>query len=154
MKKTNILFIYGFNDSPDSQFVSYLEQILPKRKYNVISDYYAQYNPVDALIDLNNYIEQYKIDIVIGENIGAYLCNYVDKKVKKILINPILSAKDELLKFDENKGEDQKFIADHIVDFYTDFENTNPKKQEDDIYLIYGENLEGVFEKIKEFLNV
>lgn len=153
MKKTNILFIYGFNDGPESQVVSYLENILPKR-YNVISDYYAQYNPVDALIDLNNHINNYKIDVVIGENIGAYLSLFLDKNVKKILVNPIVNAKEELKKFDASKGEDQKFIADHIVDFYTDFENTNPKIHQNNSYYIYSENSEDILEKIKEFLDI
>ena len=51
MKKINVFYVWGVGGSPESSTVEYLQEALGE-KYNVISDFYAQYNPVEAISDL------------------------------------------------------------------------------------------------------
>lgn len=116
MRKKKILFIYGFNDNPDSQLVKDLKENLNTKRYEVISDYYAQYNPKDALIDINNYIKENKIDVVIGIELGGWLATLIENKnVKKILIDPIFNP---LVEFDKEDG-----FPEYIMKFYKDYIN-------------------------------
>lgn len=114
LSKKKILFIYGFNDNPDSQLVKDLKENLNQKRYEVISDYYAQYNPKDALIDINNYIKENKIDIVIGIELGGWLATLIENKtVKKILIDPTFNP---LVEFDKEDG-----FPEYIMNFYKDY---------------------------------
>ena len=60
-RKINVFYVWGYNGSPESSTVSNLKQLLGK-EYNVISDYYAQYNPKEAITDINYYIKKHNID--------------------------------------------------------------------------------------------
>lgn len=141
MSKLKILYVWGYGDSPDSDYVKQLKGSLDSKKFTVISDYYAQYSPKEALIDLNKIIEDNKIDLVIGENIGGYLVTLLDKDLQKILINPIYDPVIELSEYrisgKNDKGEEVEMpmVPSHIIKFYK--ENENMERSYDNTYAIF-----------------
>ena len=100
MKKKTIFYIWGYGSSPESQTLLDLKELLSNKKYNVCSDYYAQYNPEEALFDLTNLINESKPDLIIGVGLGGYLALQL-QGYKKILIDPYLNPVDELEKLTE-----------------------------------------------------
>ena len=144
MKKTKILYVYGYGDMPESKFIKELENNLDKKKYTIISDYYAQYNPKEALYDIEHMIKEHNIDIVIGENIGGYLVTLLDNDLPKILINPIYNPTLELAEYetiekDENGNEVKvKLVPPHMIKFYNEF-NQKPKF-DNNIYAMFSNN--------------
>ena len=147
MKKTKILYVYGYGDMPDSQIIKDLENKLDNSKYQVISDYYAQYNPKDALYDIEHMIKEHNIDIIIGENLGGYLVTLLDNDLQKILINPIYNPVLELSEYeniekDENGNEiTVKLVPPHILKFYSEYEGKP----------IYNENIYCMFSNQDNF---
>ena len=132
MKKKKILFVYGYNDSPESIVIDLIKKTLKNKynnNYNIVSDYYAQYRPTDALKDLNNLVMTLHPDVVIGIELGGFLTAFLtNKKIKKILINPIIDPVEELSKY-EGTGKDEngkevkvKLVPDYIINFYKDFD--------------------------------
>lgn len=126
-KKKKILFVYGYNDSPDSPLIDVMKELL-KDDCNVVSDYYAQYRPSDALKDLDNMVKTMRPNVVIGIELGGFLSAFLtNKKVKKILINPIVDPVEELAKYEgvekDEKGNDVKFklVPEYMIDFYKEF---------------------------------
>ena len=127
MKKKKIFYVFGFGDTPDSIYVKYLKEHLDSSKYEVISDYYAQYSHESALTDIENYIEKYNIDILIGEHLGAYLLTLLntDKNITIIASNPLQwPAGYELDEYEipsvDEKGNEcvMKMVPKHIVNYY------------------------------------
>jgi predicted esterase YcpF (UPF0227 family) len=116
-RKTNVLYVWGYNGSPDSSSVTNLKQVLGK-EYNVISDYYAQYNPKEAITDINYYIKTHNIDILVGSSLGGYLALQIPN-IKKVIINPCLHPEVELELLKDENGE--PCVPQHIVDFYKDY---------------------------------
>ena len=126
MRKKKILFVYGYNDSPDSELVKSLQELLDN--YTIVSDYYAQYRPSDALKDLDHLVKTLHPSIIIGIELGGFLSAFLqNKKFKKILINPIIDPIEELPKYEgiekDDKGNDVvfKLVPDYMIDFYKDF---------------------------------
>ncbi len=107
MKKTNILVVFDYGDTPDSKYVQELNNVLNKNKYNIISEYYAQYSPKEAKTDIENISREKKIDIYVGIGLGGYILTLLDNDFKKILIDPIFDPETEL-----------KDIPAHVIDFY------------------------------------
>lgn len=119
--KTNILYVYGYGEMPDSNNVKELQNKLDKKKYKVISDYYAQYNPKEALKDINNYIHSNNIQLVIGEHLGGYLVSLIDNdKIEKVLIDPLIEPAYELSEYEMTQpdGSTIKLVPPHIIKFY------------------------------------
>ena len=154
MKKTNIFFVYGHGDGPDGPLLKKLCKILDTKKFNIYSDYYAQYSPDKALYDIEHYIEELDIDILIGEELGGYLVSLVnnEKITKKILIDTIIDAPLELSEYetivvDEETKEEKviKLVPDHVIKFYKDSEL---KPNFDDCLLI--STTEDSIEKMKQ----
>lgn len=122
--KTKILYVYGYGDLPDSDIVKKLQENLDSTKYEVISDYYAQYKPSEALTDINNYIKKHKIGFLIGENIGGYLISLLDNDLPKVLINPMFDPAVELEEYETTQIDDKgnevtlKLVPPHIIKFY------------------------------------
>lgn len=126
MKKKKIFYVFGFGDTPESIYVQYLRDNLDADKYEIICDYYAQYNPKAALIDINNYIVQNNIDIVIGDNLGAYLVSLINNdKILRFCINPLQNPPGyELEEYEISQKDDKgkeyivKMVPKHIVEYY------------------------------------
>lgn len=125
-KKKTIFYIWEYGSSPESQTLLDLKELLSTKKYNVCSDYYAQYNPEEALFDLTNLINETKPDLIIGVGLGGYLALQL-QGYKKILIDPYLNPVDELEKLTEeieNKdGENEivKTVPQHIINYYKEY---------------------------------
>lgn len=125
MKKT-IFYIWEYGSSPESQTLLDLKELLNTKKYNVCSDYYAQYNPEEALFDLTNLINEAKPDLIIGVGLGGYLALQL-QGYKKILIDPYLNPVDELEKLTEEietkDGEKEtiKSVPQHIINYYKEY---------------------------------
>ena len=67
-------------------------------------------------------------NVVIGIELGGFLSAFLtNKKVKKILINPIVDPVEELAKYEgvekDEKGNDVKFklVPEYMIDFYKEF---------------------------------
>ena len=141
MKKTKIFYIYGYGDLPDSPRVKELENKFDKTKYTFITDYYAQYNPKEALYDIENYIKKNNIDIIIGENIGGYIATLLDNDLIKIIIDPMYNPAIELDEYEtiekDDKGNERtmKLVPQHIIKFYKDY--TGKQNLDDNIYAMF-----------------
>ena len=121
-KKKNVFFVWGFGGSPDSPIVTSLRKLLGK-DYKVISDYYAQYSPIEATNDLTQFIKDYKIDIIIGTSLGAFNVMVLDTSIPKVIINPCLHPEIELpLLKNEN---DEECVPEHMTKFYSEFVSEN-----------------------------
>lgn len=136
-KKKNILYVWGYNSSPESHTVKYLQNGLGEN-YNVISDFYAQYNPSDALFDINAIIADNHIDLVVGSSLGGYLTMQLTN-VPKVIINPCVHPEVELEKLTQTVQkttgsgkpvfykngkpimETIKSVPEHIVNFYKQY---------------------------------
>ena len=127
MKKKKILYVFGYGDNPiGEKFISIKKQLNTK-KFDIISDYYAQYSPKEAKYDLENIIKDNNIDIIIGEELGGYLISLLDNcTIKKISIDPLTDPIKELKEYttktiDEDRKEVEiPLVPDHIIKFYTD----------------------------------
>ncbi len=121
-KMKNVFFVWGYGGSPDSTTIKNLKQLVGD-KYNIISDYYAQYNPVEAIKDIEYYIKEYKVDILIGSSLGGFIVSQIKTDIPKIIINPCMEPAVELpLLKDENN---EYCVPKHIIDFYTEYTNKN-----------------------------
>lgn len=141
MKKVNVFFVWGYGSSPESSAVKYLKETLGD-DYNVMSDYYAQYNPEEAIIDIENYIKEKNIDILVGSSLGGYITLQIPN-IKKVIINPCLhpeivlptltedvEKKDDkgniVLDKDGNKIiETVKSVPEHIIKYYSNYISQN-----------------------------
>ena len=113
MKKQKILYVHGFNELPNSELFNKLKDEIDNNKYELISDYYAQYNPEEAVYDLNHIIQNNHIDILIGHDLGGYLITLLYNDLIKILIDPVYNPVNALTKLDAPK---------HIIEFYKNSE--------------------------------
>lgn len=126
MEKKTIFYIWEYGSSPESKTLLDLKELLNTKKYNVYSDYYAQYNPKEALFDLTNLINETKPDLIIGVGLGGYLALQI-QGYKKILIDPYLKPVDELEKLTEEietkDGEKEtiKSVPQHIINYYKEY---------------------------------
>ena len=126
MEKKTIFYIWEYGSSPESKTLLDLKELLNTKKYNVYSDYYAQYNPKEALFDLTNLINETKPDLIIGVGLGGYLALQI-QGYKKILIDPYLKPVDELGKLtkeiETKDGEKEtiKSVPQHIINYYKEY---------------------------------
>ena len=131
MKKINVFYVWGYGSSPESSAIEYLKNGLGNQ-FNVISDYYAQYNPKEAIFDINKYIKEYNIDLIVGSSLGGYLAMQLTN-IPKVIINPCVRPDIELPKLtnevdvpntdnpEETHKEKVPAVPEHIVNFYTDY---------------------------------
>lgn len=122
-KKTTVLYIWGYGSSPESNTIKYLQNSLGN-KYNVVSDYYAQYNPVDALIDIKNIIKETKPDVIVASSLGGYLALHI-YGIPKVIINPSLYPSKDLKNLKDSKGN--LIVPKHIINYYESFEHEHDK---------------------------
>jgi len=143
MNKLKILYVWGYGDTPESEYIQQLKENLDSKKFTIISDYYAQYNPKEAIYDLENIIEKNKIDIIIGENLGGYLITLLNNDLPKIIINPIFDPVTELAEYTIGTKKDGKeivmpMVPKHIINFYK--ENNDLQKYYNNVCGIFSVN--------------
>lgn len=158
MKKKKIFFVFGYGDGPESSLCDYLKKFIEESNlpFEVYTDYYAQYSPDKAKYDIENYIDTLKIDLLIGENIGGYICSIIDRNIPKLVINPIIDPGLELDEYEtitEGKNGEEvtiKLVPEHIIKFYKESEL---KPNFEDCHCIVTSNEE--YEKCKnKFKNI
>lgn len=137
-KKINVFYVWGYGGSPESNNIKYLQDALGN-EYNVVSDYYAQYNPEEAIKDINYYIKKYKIDILVGSSLGGYITLQIPN-IKRVIINPCLYPNIELPLLKDEDGEPS--VPEHINEFYSKYINEHNvwENNSDDIIFIMGED--------------
>ena len=118
-KKINVFYVWGYGSSPESHTVKDLQDLLGD-DYNVVSDYYAQYNPEEAINDIKYHIQEKKIDILVGSSLGGYIAMQIPH-IKKVIINPCICPLYELPLLTDEAGE--PCVPPHIVDFYFNWDN-------------------------------
>jgi len=150
MKRKKILYVYDFGELPESTRYQELKDNINNKRYEVLSDFYAQYDPKVALYDIKNYIKENHIDIVIGEKLGGYIVSLLDNKnIKKILINPLYNPVKEFNNYTtttkDAEGNDitVKSIPNHMVDFYNKSEYT--PNYNDNLLCIFSNNYKDNF---------
>ena len=100
MKNFRILYIYGWNSSPQSETFKTLQELLPQ--HNLISIPYDQTNPPEAINFFNNYyIPNSKINLVVGSSFGGFIASHIKHSIFKILINPCLQPSTEIPKLNK-----------------------------------------------------
>lgn len=142
MKKIKILYVFGYGSSPESSTYHNLKKYLPSDRFEVISDYYAQYNPTEALTDIGTIISNEKVDFVVGSSLGGYLTLNL-RGIPKLVLNPCVHPEVELEKLTKEvqraneKGEPMFYpdgnpitdtvpaVPEHIVKFYKEYADKN-----------------------------
>lgn len=122
MSKKNILYIWGYNSSPQSNTITWLKNAIGN-DYNIVSDYYAQYNPKDALYDIENLIRQYRPALIIGSSLGGYLTLELNTRIPKLLINPCIHPEETLPTLKNDEGEN--IVPEHIIENYKNYAKTH-----------------------------
>ena len=93
---SNILYIFGWNSSPESDTLKTLQELLPE--HNVTSIAYNQNDPEEAINFFNTYIPNNNINLVIASSYGAFIASQIKHSIFKILINPCLQPSTEIPK--------------------------------------------------------
>lgn len=95
----NIVYIYGWNSSPNSDTGKVLQALFPK--HNVISPEYDQHNPIEAIEYFNNFIPENKINALVASSFGAFIALNIRHVIFRFLINPCIKPSIELPKLEE-----------------------------------------------------
>ena len=124
MKK--VLYIYGYGSNEKSNTAKSLQNILGD-DYKVITVYYGQLQPNEAIEYLANYICENEIDAVIGSSLGGFyaLQPFLDE-IPTIVINPCMKPSVELPKIG---------CSAEIAERFKRYENYNMKKN---VYGLFG----------------
>jgi predicted esterase YcpF (UPF0227 family) len=94
-----LLYIYGWDSSPNSNTVQNLRTLLPNN--TIVSVEYDQFNPVEAVKFFNKFIVDNQIGAVVASSFGAFIGIYIGHSIYKFLINPCLMASVEVSKLNE-----------------------------------------------------
>ena len=105
MKKTKIFYIFDYQETPDLS--KKISRVLDSKSFQIISDYYAQYNPELALKDIENHLHVNNTNIVVACGLGAYIAQFLNPKVKVFLIDKWETPVENL-----NKLEATQFMID------------------------------------------
>lgn len=122
MPRKNILYIWGYGSSPQSNTVKWLKNSTGN-EYNIVSDYYAQYKPEEAIYDIENLIKHYKPVLIIGSSLGGYLTMQLNTNIPKLLINPCVHPEETLPTLKNDEGEN--VVPEHIIENYKNYTETH-----------------------------
>ena len=101
----NILYIYGYNGSPDSVTGKNLKEVFPE--HNVYCIDYPQNDIESAINALQKYVYTNNINVVVASSYGAFISLFL-RNVVKFLINPCMRPTVELPKI----GVPDEFVKD------------------------------------------
>lgn len=122
-----IVYLHGFNSSPDSKKTSalkrYLDSIGQGARYHCPK---LPHRPAEAMADVEALIHQLGEVALIGSSLGGFYANHLAEKhgCKAVLVNPAVRA-DLLLapyvgpQTNLYTGETYTFTADHLADLAT-----------------------------------
>ena len=145
MKK--ILYIYGYNSSPDeSSTFKMLQELLSAEPYcyTVISVEYDQSDPEHGRQQLEEAIRTEKPVAVIGSSLGGFFAMNLNTTVPIIVINPCLSPTTELPKLGSD-GERYREMEEEMLRTLRP-----PAPQFEDIFGFFATNDE-LFSYAREF---
>ena len=135
--KNSIIYIYGWNSSPQSNTFKTLKQLLPD--HNLFCVEYDQQNPLQAIeffdqLIIDQYNNNNNINTIIASSYGAFVALNINHSIRKFLINPCLLPSVEIIKanyvsydfyFQCKKLETNKIIDDEDIRFTTAFFSTD-----------------------------
>ena len=96
----NILYIYGWNSSPNSNTLNILKVLLPQ--HNIISINYDQLCPQLAIDKFTQFITDNNINAIIASSFGAFIALHIPHSIYKFLINPCFYPSQEVPKLNKN----------------------------------------------------
>lgn len=101
MKK--LLYIHGYNGSPEGSSCKLFRKHMPKDEWQVIGMDYIQDDCAVALQQIRETIEREGIDLVVGSSLGGFLA-LLTTGIERIVINPCYRPSVELPKLGPHNG--------------------------------------------------
>lgn len=103
----NILYIYGYGSSPNSNTYNWLKDELEIYDENVVCYWYNQHNPEEAILELTKIVKENNIDLIVGSSLGGWFSMHVASRTSKpcILINPLTDKYLKEVLFDVSNGD-------------------------------------------------
>lgn len=101
MKK--LLYIHGYNGSPEGSSCQLFRKYMPQDEWQVIGMDYTQDDCDVALREIRETIEREGIDLVVGSSLGGFL-TLLTTGIERIVINPCYSPSIELPKLGPHNG--------------------------------------------------
>lgn len=117
MKK--LLYIHGYNGSPEGSSCQLFRKYMPQDEWQVIGMDYTQEDCAVALREIRETIEREGIDLVVGSSLGGFL-TLLTTGIERIVINPCYSPSAELPKLGPHNGLPAP--SKEMVATYTAFE--------------------------------
>lgn len=113
-----ILYIHGYGGHENGATSQMIQSITPDDK--VIAPTYSYWSPDLAIKQINDYINQYNPDMVIGTSLGGFYVLQLDCGVPRIIINP--ATPEDVKRIDANTAfisalkEQFEYISDETTD--------------------------------------
>lgn len=101
MKK--LLYIHGYNGSPEGSSCRLFRKHMPQDEWQVIGMDYDQDDCAVALRQIRQTIQREHIDLVAGSSLGGFLA-LLTTGIERIVINPCYSPSAELPKLGPHNG--------------------------------------------------
>ncbi|MCQ2258569.1 MAG: hypothetical protein MJZ41_11355 [Bacteroidaceae bacterium] len=101
MKK--LLYIHGYNGSPNGSSCNLFRKYIPQDEWQVIGMDYTENDCAVALQQIRETIESEGIDLVVGSSLGGFL-TLLTTGIKRIVINPCYLPSVELPKLGPHNG--------------------------------------------------
>lgn len=117
----NILYIYGFGSSPESDTRKMLDELLSPHGYSVISVPYDQSAPEIGIQQLQKKIREIEPVAVIASSLGGFFAANLHLTVPVIQINPCMKPSEELPKLGVN-GRAFRNLENRLSKCYRDSE--------------------------------
>ena len=113
----NLLYLHGFNSSPDSTKATIFQSFVQKKKSGTLLVPDLPISPKETILLLEEIIKDHKKEIsLIGSSLGGFYAAYLAEKykLKSVLINPVVSSHlknmKDLIGEHENYNTDEKYF--------------------------------------------
>lgn len=133
MGKRKLLYIHGYNGSPEGSSCRLFRKYMPADEWEVIGMDYDQNDCSIALKQIRDTIERKHIDLVVGSSLGGFL-TLLTTGIQRIVINPCYSPSVELPKLGPHNGLPAP--SSDMVATYAAHEPQLKQMDDDDIRLI------------------
>ena len=91
----NLLYLHGFNSSPDSTKAIIFQSFIKKKNSESLLIPSLPISPKETILFLEEIIEENKKEVsLIGSSLGGFYAAYLAEKykLKSVLINPVVSS--------------------------------------------------------------